>query len=186
MDRKSHTAPLNGRCDHCLRSPPKLKFSGAPESSKHGWFVKKMMWHKWQKWHKIGKFMPFLPFMPVQIFIQAAFPILQAWQIHGGNAECVGSIIALNYERDMKNERRANWTCTRKSGIQSNIVKNLENSIKGSFFLQKFSTNHAARGGHLSKTTKNDPKIYLTTNYTQSDKPHHIGLPLLKSIYRRD
>ncbi len=53
MDRKSHTAPLNGRCDHRLRKfyvllatlevpseallhPQKLKFSGSPEGSKLG------------------------------------------------------------------------------------------------------------------------------------------------------
>ena len=54
MGRKSHTALLNGRCDHCLRSPQKLKFSGSPEGSKLGWFITKMMWQKWHKWHKSG------------------------------------------------------------------------------------------------------------------------------------
>jgi hypothetical protein len=31
MDRKSQTALLIGKCDHCLRSPHKLKFAGAPD-----------------------------------------------------------------------------------------------------------------------------------------------------------
>ena len=30
MDRKSQTALLIGKCDHCLRSPHKLKFAGTP------------------------------------------------------------------------------------------------------------------------------------------------------------
>ena len=30
MDCKSHTVSLNGKCDHCLRSPQKIKFFGAP------------------------------------------------------------------------------------------------------------------------------------------------------------
>ena len=30
MDRKSQTAMLIGKCDHCLRSPHKLKFAGTP------------------------------------------------------------------------------------------------------------------------------------------------------------
>ena len=30
MDRKSHTALLNGKCDHCLRSPHKCKICGGP------------------------------------------------------------------------------------------------------------------------------------------------------------
>jgi len=40
--------------------------------------------------------------------IEAALQIGHLRRIQGGNAGCVGSISALNYERDMKNERRAN------------------------------------------------------------------------------
>ena len=40
--------------------------------------------------------------------------------------------------------------CIILSLVQDNIIKNPENLIKGSFFLKKFSTNHAARGGYLS------------------------------------
>ena len=39
--------------------------------------------------------------------IEAALLIGHLRRIQGGNAGCVGSISALNYERDMKNERRA-------------------------------------------------------------------------------
>ena len=41
MDRKNDTAPLNRKCDHCLRSSHRLEICGSPIS---GLFVR--LWYK--------------------------------------------------------------------------------------------------------------------------------------------